>query len=374
MSSSAPPRTSVGPTQWAIVQDATGKPTIVTAAPVPVLRPGDVLVKTTAVALKPSDYKMGAAFPSPGANVGGDFAGRVVDILPGAGDDGGDLGTAKRQRLRVGDLVCGQVHDSNPADPGTGSFAEYVRAPADLVLRVPDSITPARAATLGTPLLTSCLALWGSLRLPASPASPAKDADPVPVLVYGGSTATGTMAIQLLKLSGYDPVTTCSPRNCDLVKSFGASAVFDYTREGVGSEIRAHTKGRLRHALDCITDQGSVTCCYAALGRPGGRYASLERCSPEWRTRDAVKAEFVMMHEAFGKEVKLGGDYGRPANAQLHRLAVDMYRVMQNLLDDGKIVPHPAEMAGHGLQEVLEGLRVLKSGSVSGKRLVVMLE
>lgn len=81
-----------------------------------------------------------------------------------------------------------------------------------------------------------------------------------------------------------------------------------------------------------------------------------------------------MMHEAFGKEVKLGGDYGRPANAQLHRLAVDMYRVMQELLNNGRIVPHPVEVAGHGLQDILEGLRVLKSGSVSGKRLVTMLE
>ncbi|KAI3394644.1 hypothetical protein diail_2454 [Diaporthe ilicicola] len=360
----------------AIIQDATGKPTIVQDAPVPALRPGDVLVKVVAVALKPSDYKMGAAFPCPGASVGGDFAGRVVDMMPG--DDDGD---ARNGRLRVGDMVCGQVHDSNPADPGTGSFAEYVRAPADLVLRVPDGVAPFRAATVGTPLLTSCLSLWGSaLGLSASPAHPAAEGGGLgsPVLVYGGSTATGSMAIQLLKLSGYDPITTCSSRNFDLVKSFGASAAFDYTQQqggDLGTQIRAHTKGRLRHALDCITDQASVACCYAALGRPGGRYASLEACAPEWRTREAVRAAFVMMHEAFGSEVALGqGEYWRAANPQARRLAADMYRVMQDLLDGGRIRPHPAEVVGRGLEHVLEGLRVLKSGSVSGKRLVVMLD
>lgn len=46
------------------------------------------------------------------------------------------------------------------------------------------------------------------------------------MLVYGGSTATGTIATQLLELSGYDPIATCSPRNFDLVRSRGASAVF----------------------------------------------------------------------------------------------------------------------------------------------------
>lgn len=174
--------------------------------------------------------------------------------------------------------------------------------------------------------------------------------------------------------SGYDPITTCSARNFDLVKSFGASAAFDYTQDGVGPQIRTHTKGRLRHALDCITDQASVACCYAALGRPGGRYASLERCAPEWRTREAVKAEFVMMHEAFGREVVLKGEYWRAANPQANRLAVSMYRVMQDLLDGDKIRPHPAEVVGRSLEHGLEGLRTLKSGSVSGKRLVVLLE
>lgn len=205
---------AAGATQCAIIQDASGKPTIAHSTPVPTLRPGEVLVKVMAVALKPSDYKMGAAFPCPGASVGGDFSGRVVGMMPGeelcnSDGDGGDLEantttttTITRYRLRVsvGDRVCGQVHDSNPADPSTGSFAEYVRAPVDLVLRVPDTVAPAAAATMGTPLLTSCLSLWGSLRLLASPAHPVEDGGGGPVLVYGGSTATGGMAIQLLKL------------------------------------------------------------------------------------------------------------------------------------------------------------------------------
>ena len=37
----------------------------------------------------------------------------------------------------------------------------------------------------------------------------------------------GLYAIQLAKLSGYKVVTVASPRNHELLKSYGADAVFD---------------------------------------------------------------------------------------------------------------------------------------------------
>lgn len=102
--------------------------------------------------------------------------------------------------MSLGDIVCGQAHHSNPADQGTGSFAKYVRARVDLVLRVPDAVAPTAAATMGTQLPTSCLSLWGSPWLPASFAQPVEGGGGGPVLVYGGSTTEGSLAIQLLRL------------------------------------------------------------------------------------------------------------------------------------------------------------------------------
>ena len=72
--------TALPASQTALVQDEDGKPKIVSNIPLPQLSPGDILVKTTMVALNPSDYKMGAAFPSPGAVIGSDFVGTVVRI------------------------------------------------------------------------------------------------------------------------------------------------------------------------------------------------------------------------------------------------------------------------------------------------------
>lgn len=193
--------------------------------------------------------------------------------------------------------------------------------------------------------------------------------------MYGGSTATGTIAIQLLKLSGYDPITTCSPRNADLVRSRGASAVFDYTLSDVAATIRAHTNGRLKYALDCIADLHSVSVCYGAIQRIGGRYASLELVPDELLgKRRAVKPAFVMAPEVYGSEIKLSRGYERPSNAENQNLAVRLFKVLQRLLDEGKLIAHPTQIVEGGLDGVLAGLELLKSGSVSGKKLVTTME
>ncbi len=69
------------------------------------------------------------------------------------------------------------------------------------VIKVPDSLTMEEAASLGTGIGTMGLALFHNLGVPGYPTKPATDAKMV--LVYGGSTASGTMALQLLKLYVY---------------------------------------------------------------------------------------------------------------------------------------------------------------------------
>ena len=111
---------------------------------------------------------------------------------------------------------------------------------------------PEQAATLGTALATCTLAFWSTDALPLLPATPEQPAEqPLSVLVYGGSTATGSIAIQLLRLSGLDPIATCSPHNFPLVRSRGASAVFDYTDLNIPSAIKKLTGGQLKYFGGC---------------------------------------------------------------------------------------------------------------------------
>lgn len=61
--------------------------------------------------------------------------------------------------------------------------------------------------------------LYQSLQLPL-PNKPSSEKGVL--LIYGGSTATGALAIQFAKLSNFTVVVTCSPHNFDYVKSLGA--------------------------------------------------------------------------------------------------------------------------------------------------------
>lgn len=369
--------------QRAIVEDASGSPLIVADVVTPALLPGTVLVKTSAVALNPTDYKTGAAFPAPGAVVGMDFAGTIVDVHP-------DTQTG----LALGDQVCGLVYGSNPSARDDGAFAEYVRIHADFLLRVPPSLDPradgqmARAASLGVALATSALALWGpdGLHLTATPDTPAPEPEAdaqgrrpakTPVLVYGGSTACGTIATQLLRLSKLDPIAVCSPQNFDLVKARGVSAVFD--RTGTAAEvvaaIKAQTGRRLRHVLDCIGDADSVGICYDVMSRVGGRYVALNRVPDSLLgRRRAVKASFFHAAEGLGLEINLPRYLERPASVEKRDLVVKSFAMFQRLLDEDVLKLHPTEvLEPRGLEGILKGMQLLKAGNISGKKLVVLM-
>lgn len=359
-------------TQTAIIQSPNGSPQLASGVPLAPLKPGTVMVKTVAVALNPSDNKMGAAWPTPGALVGMDFSGTIAAIHPDTVTD-----------LAVGDRVCGMVHGSSRGDPTNGAFAQYVRAKAAVLLRVPGHLSMQDAATLGVGIMTNAMALWDTqalgLPLLAGEAQGHTDGETrTPVLIYGGSTATGTVAIQLVRLLGMDPVVTCSPRNFDLVCSRGASrdAVFDYLDPGLVDAIRKRTGGRLKYTYDCIGDLDgtSTRYCYDALGRVGGRYVYLEKVPKEvLQRRHAVRAKLVMGYEAMGEDVPLPGKWESKGDPEKWALAVNCIGVLQGLLDRQLLKTHPIQEVGGGLEGVLAGLKMLGSGDVSGKKLVVTL-
>ena len=161
-------------------------------APLPSIAPDQVLVKTVAVALNPCDWKMPDNFAAPGATSGSDFAGVVAAV-------GAEVAT--EHRFAIGDRVAGAVHGANPADTTSGSFAQWVAGTADIMMKVPEDVNwDAAAAVGGTAFATLGLVFFDSMRLSYTPEKPATREQSFFVLVYGGGTATGTMAIQLLKL------------------------------------------------------------------------------------------------------------------------------------------------------------------------------
>lgn len=176
-------------TQAAIVGLNDGSIGLQQEVTVPQLTDDMILVRTVAVALNPMDAKFADEMVAAGAIAGMAFAGEVVAV-------GSSICTAAQ--IKVGDRVCGAVPGMHALSPDVGAFAEYVGASDITTLKIPSHISFEAAASLASSMATICMALFQSLNVPGTPKQPAEE--PVSVLVYGGSTTIGTLAIQLLKL------------------------------------------------------------------------------------------------------------------------------------------------------------------------------
>ncbi|KAJ5087475.1 hypothetical protein N7456_011091 [Penicillium angulare] len=327
---------------------------------IPSLEEDMILVKNSFVALNPIDTKMIGKLATPGAIAGMDFAGEVISI-------GSKVQTAVP--IKPGDRVCGAVPGMHSLTPTVGAFAQYVGAADLTTIKVPDYMSFEEAATLGSGIGTIGLALFMSLDVPGSPQLPASS--PVDVLVYGGSTATGTLAIQLLKLSGLNPIATCSVSNFDLVKSYGALAVFDYRQETCPEDIRKHTRNALKFVLDCISEPETMQFCYKCLGRAGGKYTALEPYPEFLHTRQkTVIPDWVLGPRLLGKRLGWPEPFGGEGREDYRKFGFEWFSTVQELLDQGKLKAHPHKVVGNNLVETLGGLDLLKAKKVSGQKLV----
>jgi NADPH:quinone reductase-like Zn-dependent oxidoreductase len=218
------------------------------------------------------------------------------------------------------------------------------------------------------------MALYQVLELPLPPSVASKN---FPVLIYGGSTATGSLAIQFAKLSGCKVLTTCSPQNFEYVKLLGADAVFDYNSPTCVKDIKDSTDNDLAYVLDCISERGAVEICLGAMSDAvNGRYASIGPVPAETVTalNSNVDHTFVMGQRAFGHDIVMRGRTLVADPAALH-FAKMFWELTGRLLEEGKIRVHNFSVneGGKGLDGVLNGLKLLKEKKVSAKKLVYTL-
>ncbi|KAJ4865671.1 zinc-binding dehydrogenase domain-containing protein [Trichoderma breve] len=345
-----------------------GQYELVHGVPVPQAGPDQVVCKVGAIALNPTDWKMVDFSVVPGAVGGHDFAGEVIEVGEGV------------TRLKKGDRVLGLAIGFNADDMRMGAFTDYAVTYAHGAWKIPDWMSYDEAATYGVGIGTATLALYQTLALPPpvvdddGKVTAKKQKKPIYVLIAGGATATGTIAIQLAKASGLTVVTTCSPQHKDLLLSLGATAIFDYNSPNCAIEIRNYTDDSLQYALDCVTEAGTMKMCYDAIGSAGGRYVGLEPLATHIQyTRRTVRADWVIGRTLSGLPVRLDGAYGRPARPQDREFAEVFFALSEQLIAQGMLKPHPRELRTGGLEALVEGIDDLRKGKVRGKKLVYPL-
>jgi NADPH:quinone reductase-like Zn-dependent oxidoreductase len=156
---------------------------------IPELRDDGILVRPMAIALNPTDWKH-VAYGRAKDNciIGCDYAG-VVEAV----------GKAVTKSWRPGDKICGCGHGSNYVNADDGVFAEYSVVKGDVQMRIPDGMSFEKAATIGLGAITVGQGLYQKamkLRLPTD----STEKNGIHVLIYGGASATGALAIQYAKL------------------------------------------------------------------------------------------------------------------------------------------------------------------------------
>jgi len=95
-------------------------------------------------------------------------------------------------------------------------------------------------------------------------------------------------------------ITTASPRNFDLVRSLGATSVFDYRDEQVSAKIKSQWTS-LKHAVDCIATEQTLNQVSDAMSDTEEGYIAMALGPDTSALKANIKAEHALVHTLLGK-------------------------------------------------------------------------
>ncbi|SFB60272.1 NADPH2:quinone reductase [Rhizobium sp. NFR07] len=214
-------------------------------APMPELRPDDLLIKVMAAGVNRADLLQregvyGSQSYGDSPILGLEVAGEVMAT--------GDTVSG----FAVGDRVMGIV--------GGGAYAQYARLDSGMAVAIPAGLSFMEAASVMESFVTGWEALTHLGQIAKSET----------VLIHAAAGGIGSAAVQLAKAAGATVLATASASNIDNVLSLGAEAVFDYQRSDFEAEVVDTTASR---GVNLIIDfvGGSYLARNIRSLAPGGR-------------------------------------------------------------------------------------------------------
>lgn len=301
-------------------------------APVPELKPGEVLLRVHAVGINPPDwylregYKMLPSEWQPKVHfpviLGTDVSGVVAAV---ADDVGG---------FSVGDEVYSMVRFPSGLAGESKAYAEYVSVPASEVALKPSGIDHVHAAGAPMSLLTAWQFIIELGHNETNPLQPNRH-EPVPlhgktVLVNGAAGGVGHFVVQLAKWKGARVIAVASSDQEAFLRGLGADEFIDYTKTSpqevardvdlVVDAVGGPTTGRFLHILK----RGGALFPIFPLGFSGAEEAAtlgVTVSATQVRSSGAQLAQLADLLNAGTVRVAIDGTFALADARQAHERA-----------------------------------------------------
>jgi NADPH2:quinone reductase len=292
----------------AIGFDAPGGPEVLRPKTLPVPSPGpDQVLIRVAFAGVNRPYvlqRMGLYPPPAGASplLGLEVAGEVVALGEGAPEE------------MLGQPVCALV-------PG-GGYAEFCLTHWGHCLPVPEGLSLAEAAAMPETLFT----VWHNVFERGC----AREGETL--LVHGGTSGIGTMAIMLAKLFGLSVIATCgSADKCAAARKIGADLAINYREQDFVEEVRNFTGGK---GADVVLDMvaGDYTQRNLKCLAEDGRLVIIA-------TLGGVQSEINIVQLMIRRQTITGSTLRPRSDAFKACLAQEIAQVAWPLVEEGKLRP-----------------------------------
>jgi NADPH:quinone reductase len=307
--------------------------------PVPAVKAGEILIKVAAAGVNRPDamQRSGKYPPPPGApDVPGlEIAGVVVAL-------GEDV-----TRWSVGDRVCALV--------AGGGYATFCTAHESLALPVPGDLSMIEAAAVPETAFTVWTNVFDSGALKAGEW----------LLVHGGSSGIGTMAIQLAKAFGAKVIATAgTDEKCKDCLSLGADAAVNYRTTDFVAVAKTVTDG---HGADVILDMVGGDYLMRNL-EAAAKKARLVQIATQKGAKTEIDLRLVMQ-----KRLMLTGSTLRPRSvAEKAAISEALKAHVWPLLSTRKVTPQIH--ATFPLEKAAEAHAMLEASTHTGKIMLVMDE
>ena len=264
------------------------------------------------------------------------------------------VGTVVAVGPRVRDVAVGQ---RVAALTHTGGWADQVVLPADKLVPVPNGVDPADAVAV----VTNGVTAWQMVHRVAR-VRPGQT-----VLVHGASGGVGTLLVQFARLAGARVIGTASAAQHDAVRALGAIPL-DYRNDDVPARVREIALDGVAAVFDHVAGPG-LSDSWRMLGRGGtlvcyGVAAALHDTGHRLRPFLPLLARLLLWNAL--PNGRRGTFYYVMRWPKLFRS--DLARVLA-MLADGQIDPRVARRLP--LEQAAEALRLLESGKVGGKVVLI---